>query len=753
MNPFVRTVAPCLLGFLCAVLNFAGQTGEANQNLVLGVLDVAWRNGLLALCWWIGAWGLGIGLTKLAIGPSVRAISRAAAGGTTDGSDRTTPDELAIALGLGAALLLAIDSALGTLGVIGAAGGVLAWLVIAIGVVVGARILRDAPASPGSCDDTEPRFLGAVRWAALGVVAGLLAVSASVAPGWLWSSEFSGFDALSYHLPLPKQWFLAGGAVAPVEGNVYSALPSFVECAFLHLMILRGNPIEGALACQWWSVLCTLATAFVVSRIAARTLGAAAGPIAAIVFLATPWTTVVGSLAYNDMFPVLALGAAWLLAGPNPAAERRLDARAALGLSLLAASAFGAKPSSIFFTAIPMCAIVLAMGWSTDLRRGGLANLRFVPLALAVGAVVLAPWLVRNQGTYGNPVFPFLSGVFGTGPWSAEQVAIFEKAHIGSDVGGGGVAAKLAMIWQQWMGYGFGEAPASTEPWYPLWGILPVLGVVGIALSMRRPAVAERRWTLIAAAMLLLMLAGWIGFTHAKSRFLLASAVPLSIGATALLTLASRRIGMKATTGIACGAMILPITAFLREPVTQGTERRAPALLVNGIGQVTGASLAGALPQLPREEQAKFIQQAQSPFILNYMMPDNAKLVGIGFATPFYILRPIAWSTVWDRGVFDRVVDQSPGTPAAWGDRLRADGYTHAVINPVMLSVWARSGWLNPALAVEGQLQQFAQANTLFARTADGLVIVELGKRAAQGTAGVSGTATPPPVSAPGAGG
>ena len=750
MTLLARTVAPFLLGLLSAVLTFAGQTGEAQQNLVLGVVEVAWRDGVLALCWWAGAWGMGLGLTKLAIGPSVRAISRAAAGGGSDGSDRTSADELAIGLGLGAALLLSIDSALGTTGVIGAAGGTVAWLVIAIGVVVGARVLRDAPPSIASDDDSEPKYLHAIRWATLGLATGLLAVAASVAPGWLWSSEFNGYDALSYHLPLPKEWFLAGGAVAPVEGNVYSALPSFVECAFLHLMIIRGNPIEGALACQWWSMLCTLAAAFAVARIAARAVGAGAAPLAAILFLATPWTTVVGSLAYNDMFPVLALAAAWLLAGPNPSEERRLDARAALGLALLAAAAFGAKPSSLFFTAIPMCAIALCMGWRMHWRSGALANLRFVPLAAVVGAAVLAPWLIRNQSAYGNPFFPFLTGVFGLGPWSAEQVAIFEQAHIGVAGGGGGIAAKLPLLWQQWIGYGLGEVPVPPEPWYPLWGLLPAAGIAGIAASMRWPAAPARRWAVLAGAMLVLMMAGWIGFTHAKSRFLLASAVPLSIGATALLQLAARRIGIKTVTGLACGAMILPITAFLREPVSGTTERRAPALLVNGIEQVTGAALAGALPQLPPEEQAKFVRQAQSTFVLNHTMPPNAKLVGIGFATPFYILRPISWSTVWDRGVFDRIVDQAPGTPAAWSDRLRAEGFTHAVINPVMLSVWARSGWLNPALANEDQMRQFVQSNTLYARTPDGIVILELGKRAGQGTAGVSGAATPPPAPAPG---
>ena len=34
----------------------------------------------------------------------------------------------------------------------------------------------------------------AIRSATLGLATGLLVVAASVAPGWLWSSEFAGYD-------------------------------------------------------------------------------------------------------------------------------------------------------------------------------------------------------------------------------------------------------------------------------------------------------------------------------------------------------------------------------------------------------------------------------------------------------------------------------------------------------------------------------------------------------------------------------
>ncbi len=739
MARFLMRVGPFLLGLLLSVFLLSGLTAETNVNMVVGVGNVAWRNGLLALCWWLGAWGFGFALTRFAIGPSIRAITRAASGRGGALAEHTTVDEAAIALGLGASLMLVFDAALGSLGLLVAAKGLVAWILVAVGVIAGVRVLREAPIEGDGDDDAEagtapdndaaPRRLSLKARiacaATCGVLTGLLLVAASVAPGWLWSSEMAGYDALSYHLMLPKMWFFSGGTVTSVDGNVYSALPSYVESAFLHLMVMRGTPFDGAFACQWWAVGATLATAFCVARLARACVGPAAGWMAAIVFLSTPWTTVVGTLAYNDMFPCLALAAGWLLAGPVPSEDRRLDARTVIALALLAAASFGAKPSSVLFTALPLAVIA----FSTGSRNGRIRNLRYVPIAVVVGLILLAPWLVRNQLTYGSPTFPFLSGIFGLGPWTEEQMKVFLGAHGNPD----GLGA-MSMIWQQWLGYGFGPKPDPNEPWFPLWGVLPIVGLAGLAVAAKPPVGAQRWWAVVALSIVVCMVVAWILFTHVKSRFLLPAAVPLAIGATVLLGLLTRRTNDKLAAGVLVIGAALPIFNFMREPVRGDTELRAPAVLVDGITQRTGEALAQAMNSVPKEQQSELLKQADSTFMVNFALPPEAKIVGIGYSTPFYLSRPVSWCTVWDRGVFDKVVDESPGTPESWGTRLRSLGYTHAIIDPVMLSVWTRSGWLNPALASGNWSARFASANTLFAQTIDGKFILQL---------------TPPPPQAP----
>lgn len=711
----LRVAAPPLVGFLIAVFVLSGMTGEANMNLAAGFVDAAYRSGLLALCWWLGALGFGLVLLRMVLGPSVRAISSAASGAPPE-DDRTDLDRIAMAFGLGAALMLTLDSLLGTLGILVGASGLAAWGLTGAGILLGMRALREAPLSiaPRSAGDSKPTLPRQAMLAALGGLAGLLTVAASVAPGWLWASEFGGFDALSYHLVLPKAWLFETGSVRPIEGNIYSALPSFVECAFMQLMAMRGNPLEGAIACQWWAAFATLATALAVARLARGLIAPGSGLVAAIVFLATPWTTVVGTLAYNDMYPCLALASGWLIIRAAASDGRRLDVRSSAALALIAAAAFGAKPSSILFTAAPLAAIVLI--------TGGTRSLRLAPIALLVALAALAPWLVRNQLAYGSPTFPFLASVFGQGPWSGEQLSVFLAAHGPK----GSITDRLLALVQQWIGYGIGTNPDPREPWYPLWSLLPIAGLGGILVELRARSSSDRRWPLAALAAIVCMLAGWILATHLKSRFLLPSAVPLALGAATLLTMLARRAGAPIAAVATCIAVALPFATFAREPVRGGTERHAPALLMNAVAQCTGAPLAEALNGATPEMRQQLLQTADSIFLVNYMLPADARIAAIGFSTPFYLMRSISWSTVWDRGAFDAVVDEAPGTPAVWGARLRAKGFTHALIDPVMLGVWARSGWLNPALANDQWLQALVSTNTLVGRGSDGRLIVRL---------------------------
>ena len=167
------------------------------------------------------------------------------------------PDGLAIQVGLGVAAMMALDATLGPLGVLQWGGSLGAWALIVIGLALVTEQLRRAAR-------TAP-VLPIVVWTAIPAVAVLLTAACS-APGWLWSSEFGGYDAMSYHLQLPAEW-QGLGRIVPLEHNVYSWLPGYVEAAYYHLNVLIGDGAGAVYACQLLHASLAVATAAIAARI------------------------------------------------------------------------------------------------------------------------------------------------------------------------------------------------------------------------------------------------------------------------------------------------------------------------------------------------------------------------------------------------------------------------------------------------------------------------------------------------------
>lgn len=713
MSPRLVTLATCLGAFLLTLFVVSSWTIPGEGNRFAAALWVLAREGGVAAVWWVAAAGFGLAIVRLSVRPAVQAIGGAAA------APRTSLDQLVLAVAAGAAAMLAIASALGSLGLLTAAGGIANWLVAGAGVFLLVRILRDSPVEPLRM--AEGRWNSLVAPALASLLFGLYVAAAASAPGWLWSSEFGGFDALSYHLELPKEWLIGGKAVGPVEGNVYSALPSFVEAAFMQLMLMRARVVEGAFACQFWALFAAVATAAAVARLARCVVGGDGAPTAFLLVLSLPWLLVTGTLAYNDVVPCLMLAAAWLFVESTLRDGRALEARGAACLALLAAAAVGAKPTAFLFVALPLLAVVV--------MRLGPRTLRLAPLVVAVALAVLSPWLVRNQLAYGNPLFPFAHTLLGDGPWTEEQFALFAKGH------GPGIAFldRIPLVVSQWLAHGIGTAPGENEPWFPQWGLLPVAGLAGLAFEQRRSAAA--RAALVAIAVSLLC---WLLATHLKSRFLLPTAVPLALGATMLLARVARAAQPAAVPLLLAPIIALPLVVYWREPakplaVADGGEPqslRAPAVFIGDTTFMPGDRLALELERATAEGRAQLAQQASVAFFINHRLPPEARVLAVGHSTPFYLRRHISWNTVWDRGALDRVAEESAGTPQVWGAKLRALGYTHVIINPAMLVVWTRSGWINPLLEPKRWLTAFLQANP-HVRTSEGCFIVDLTAAAA----------------------
>lgn len=614
-----------------------------------------------------------------------------------------------LALALGIAVTLALDNALGTWGVLALPGSLWAIWTMVVGnamAIGGFRPLIGAL-------DVRRMARAPLLWCALPALAALAAASA-VQPGLLWSTEFGGYDALSYHLQLPKEW-LEQGAIAPLPHNVYSAFPSFMEGAFLHLFALSGGATpahSGAVAAQMLHALFAVAGAWMVGVLcASATVGVPgdrpaddrerrwARAIAWCMLLGVPWMLVTGSLAYNDLGVLVLLSGAMLA---WVAAEATGGFRLGAAIGLLLGAAAGCKLTAVGMAVMPFAA------WAIFWPKGpGVARALFaaLPASAAAALLVLAPWLWRNSHMTGSPVFPFVvpwfsatSGPGRDGWWSAEQVARFAAAHGAEHASG--LAARLGELWDAAFREGMGANPSPAranlpaEPWLPQWSVAWWVGGGALcALLVRAP-----RKAIALAAMLAAQCIFWMQATHMKPRFLLPCLVALGI-ATAL---AAAPWIAAATWRHARALAAALLVAWCAQPVAMlWMDERTAANLeqwarlgrdADAMGQGTAALAEGVIA---------LGDPVPLAWAANYLLPPNAVLACEGEADVFWCRQTPRYGTVWDGGPLAAALRAHDNNIGGAVRALRDQGVTHLAIGEATLSRWRASGWLDPAVTPE----------------------------------------------------
>ncbi len=612
-----------------------------------------------------------------------------------------------VALALGVAVLLFLDALLGTIGFFGATGSVGPMVALLPGVFLAWHEYKP--------HDGAVRASGSwLAWTLAPAVA-ILFLAASTAPGWLWSTEFGGYDALSYHLQLPREW-LALGRVESLAHNVYSTFPSFQESATLHLMALRSSARAAALDAQILHAFLALAAAACVGKLAQvccdrawagaadlhrEGVRTAVGWSAAAIFLGLPWIIVTGSLAYNEMPMVLMLAAALVVAlSSGDAFDSKTLTRTSVALALLCAAAMGAKLTAALFVVAPVAFIVM-IDLATRIRSGKLrlgAVVRSVAIGVLVAVAVLSPWWLRNAYMNGSPFFP----LFGSGWLSSEQLAIFNGAHRG-------VSASnwWKELCEQWLLAGLTQAGPEGEPWRPFWSVLPWISLAcAIVLVIRR---TTRRMTLALIGIVLIQVACWLLFTHAKGRFLIPTAVPLAVLA-AMAAANLVRAGWLGCTAL-CSVLLLWCTQPLLAYVTDGP-------LMDGV--YSPATGIGIEPLLTGEAGGDGL-----PAVLARLSP-SARVVSLGATNVFWWPMIPSYSTVWDTNPVARAFEVGGMDTELSLSELRSAGFTHLVIDETMLNRWTHSGWLDARItpdAVDALVRRLKPiCNT------GGTVVFELGR-------------------------
>jgi hypothetical protein len=632
-----------------------------------------------------------------------------------------------LAWALGAALLLWLSHLLAWLGVFGGSAG--PWIALAtllVGLALAGVALVRRLRGDGVVWHLHP--LGVFA----GVGAAVLVAACANPPGALWESEFAGYDVLSYHLQLPREW-LEAGRLAPLPHNVYSFLPGYVEGAFMHVgaalfeqpspdaPVLVAGMGRGAYAAQFlhagFVVLGALLTGALAGRVARRSgigepAARCAGAFAGALVLVTPWAVVTGSLAYNDM-AALALLAGAALAGAD---DRVPGFRRGLVAGLLLGAAASVKPTALLLGAPLVGALAL---WTCPPR----AWARLVLAGTLAGLVMTLPWLVRNFLASGNPVFPFAASIFandlgGTGHWSAEQVARYGAGHRFE----GGLFGALRLL----------VLPDPTDPagvrhrgaMHPQWGWVFPLALVALVAGL-----ATRRTHIAAFALgaaLIAQLLAWALLTHVQSRFL----IPLlptaaALGGLALAGACERARVPRVGALLAAGAVLLAQGVML---VSLYASQRggAPNLLFAGGTRLrTGEGVREELERVPRDVALDWAANAPPEAFVNALVPRGARVYLLGSGAPLYVRGPVTYNTTWDAWLFGEAAEHAarPATDArAFAERvsahLRDAGVEFVLVDLGEIQRLTRSGWIDPRVRADDVLA-WMRGSTILVRAWD----------------------------------
>jgi hypothetical protein len=399
----------------------------ANVLPVAGVTPGSWANfaqrlDLLAVAIgiWCGAWGWGSVVLRLA---RVR-------------GDIPSLDRFVLSCGVGASAVSLLTLACGLVGWLSpwTLAGMLAVAILAKltarmrhrtwTVLPRAEERGTAPQVSHHVPDRMPGRPG------IGMILGSLAVGAFLLAMLLGSMlPPTDFDAKTYHLAGPKEFFL-NGRITFLPHNVYTSFPFFTEMLTLLAMVLRQDWYRGALAGQVVLMGFAPLTALALFCAVRRCSNSTAGWLAAVIFLSTPWTYrlaiipyVEGALSCYLILACYALQRVCEKPDVDHGDSGRLPYLFLTGW--FAGSALACKYPGLVSVIAPLglATLMVARRWPADAAWRGLA-------AFALGAALTAgPWLAKNWLETGNPVYPLAFHVFGGIDWDDESNARWVAAH------------------------------------------------------------------------------------------------------------------------------------------------------------------------------------------------------------------------------------------------------------------------------------------------------------------------------------
>lgn len=237
---------------------------------------------------------------------------------------------------------------------------------------------------------------GILQYVALAVIAlaVLMNVLASDAPEIF-------YDALLYHLALPKLYLLRGGIV-PTPENLYSGIPFNMEMLYGLALSISNGRLPSLLSCSF-GLMVMLAIWVVMRR---YTSSRPAAILALLLFYLCP------PVLLESWEGAVDIGAGFYVIVAFIALSFSLDTPTtgnSKGWAILAGGLMGFA-CGVKYTLLPFGILFLLVHYW--LRRRDGKDARETIYMGAVLLIAFSPWLLKNLWFYGNPVYPFFSKLF-----------------------------------------------------------------------------------------------------------------------------------------------------------------------------------------------------------------------------------------------------------------------------------------------------------------------------------------------------
>ena len=533
--------------------------------------------------------------------------------------------------------------------------GMAAWVAVAFGLAASgllARWIVFALAGVFVVADVAAAVRGRTAaklpdWGDLGLGSLGSAIAASSLGLLLWALFLQtiwpavGWDANVYHLTVPRLWAEAGG-FRPIAFNVYSNWPLNTELLFLVASLFRDY-VLAKLIHYWLGVLTLIAVFWIVRRSA----GALYGWFAAALVLCNQIVLAEIRVAYVDLAFAFFFFVAFLLL-EAALEEDRSGPKDLFVVGLLAGVVAGIKLTGIF--AVLCLAFLLVLEWPKRRKGEGSRVGALAALLLPTGVVLLA-WFAKSWIFTGNPVYPFLYGVFGGPSWSLELGEMLRDWQQGIGMGRGVVDYLLLPVRVVLMGgRGYDHFDGQIHPLWLVWVPLSVW------VGRRSDLVRHCLW--IAG----LYFVSW-SLTSQQMRFLIPILPFLATAASC--SLAELLQGIESRLGRPLSSYLLPIATVLIVALSGGR------YLLGG-WRLTGVYM---------EEGGSVRETVVHPIyrFINETLPDDSRVLMLNTNHGFFLHREYLADSFFEASQTRELVKDCE-TKLDVAETLRSMGLTHILI-------------------------------------------------------------------------